>query len=204
MRSNHLVLSVLFVCATLSSCQEFGPQPPSMVGQFVVSAKLSNGKQKEIKESVKDAQQEAKEDIQKAREEVEAELGKILTDTSTVEGKIAYFAKKLGSTMASAGLDLGEQVTDWNSLGEGLGKLLFKDLELDIELLDNGDIKANSAFIQLGLHNAKWEVKGDELLFTKEGDDTPDVFKIDSRSSDGFTLLKDNIELTFVKKKVEK
>lgn len=206
---NKSILLFFSLFLILTSCKDRGPQPDDMVGLYVVSAQLTDGvfDKEDIKSSITDAFKEAKNDIAKAKDEIKTEFDLLTIDTSTVEGKIEYAAKKFSKSMAELGTSMGEIGTELGGLISGLttsgfdlGENLLKNMKLDVELQSDGDIKVNNPWVNIGLKNAKWEVKGNQFILIRDNNETPDVFEIKDRNANGFTLSKDEIEIQFVKK----
>jgi hypothetical protein len=207
MRSGLFVFLSIII---LGSCKDSAPQPSDMVGYYTVSGKFSNEAidENEIKSSISDAMKEAKAEIAKAKEEINLEFDLSSIDTSTTEGKIEYTAKKFSKSMAELGTDMGEVGTELGSLfanlttsGIDLGENLLKNIKFEVELQADGDLKVNNQWITLGLNNAKWEVKDDQFILFKDNNEAADVFLIKNRNSNGFELVKDELEIQFVKSK---
>lgn len=199
---------VLFGLLFCVCCKDTGPHPSDLVGKYNVSIKLKEDviNKDKIKESVDDAVKDAQAELSKAKEELSKEMDFSHIDTTTMEGKIEYAAKKFGSSMAEIGIGLGEKSNEMGSLfsdlagqGVGLGASLLNNIKIILELQADGDIKAKGSLISLGLSDATWEVKGDDFLLKTRETDTPDVFHIIERSSKGFTLEKDKWVIEFVK-----
>jgi hypothetical protein len=191
------------------SCSEFGSHPASMVGLYEVRAQLKDGtvNANEITKSVSDAMKDVKTEMQKARIEIDQELDLANIDTTTAEGKIEYAAKKFGKSMSDIGLTMGELGKDLGSLfgglaGEGIGlaQSILKNINAELELRENGDLKANSSLISISLPNATWQVDGDQFIMFTDNKAESDTFLITKKSAEGFILSKDELELHFMKK----
>lgn len=200
------VTAILF---SLISCKESGPYPSDMVGNYTVTASLAEGviDKNAIRDSIQTAMEKAEEDIKKAKEEIEKELNLNDIDTTTTEGKIEFAAKKFGKSMADIGVNMGELGKDMGNLfsnlaedGIGLSESILKNLDIDVELLQDGKIKTKGGIISLGLKDATWLVKDDYFLLKTSESDTQDTFKIKDRHPDGFELEKDKLLITFTKK----
>lgn len=191
------------------SCNEFGPNPTSMVGLYEVSAQLKDGtvNTNEITKSVSDAMKDVKTEMQKARNEIDQELDLANIDTTTAEGKIEYAAKKFGKSMSDIGLTMGELGKDLGNLfgglageGVGLAQSILKNINAEIDLQADGDLKANSSLISISLPNATWKVDGDQFILFTDNKAESDTFLITKKSTEGFILSKDELELHFMKK----
>jgi hypothetical protein len=194
----------------MASCKESGPQPVDMVGHYIVSANLSKKaiNTDDIKNKISEAMEEAKDNISKSKDEIKKEFDLTMIDTSTVDGKIEYAAKKFGQSMAELGTDMGELGTEVGSLfsdltsnGINFGESLLKNLKIEVELQADGDIKVDNTYVLLGLTNATWKVENDQFLLYKDKQEKPDTFLIKERNTEGFTLTKDELEILFVKNK---
>jgi hypothetical protein len=204
-------ISIFTFCSILflNACKEFGPQPPSMVGTFEVSGKLKDGTidTDEISNSVSDAMNEVKTEMQKARREIDQEFDLANIDTTTAEGKIEYAAKKFGKSMSDLGLSMGEMGKDLGNIfgglaedGMGLAQSILKNINAEIELQADGDVKAKNSLINISLPNASWQVDGDQFILFTDHKAQSDTFLISNKSTEGFILSKDELELHFVKK----
>ena len=102
---------VLFGLLFCVCCKDTGPHPSDLVGKYNVSIKLKEDviNKDKIKESVDDAVKDAQAELSKAKEELSKEMDFSHIDTTTMEGKIEYAAKKFGSSMAEMGIGLGEK-----------------------------------------------------------------------------------------------
>lgn len=194
---------------TLLSCKDTGPHPVDLVGNYVVSARMNKDiiDKDAIQSEIKAAMQEASSEMAKAKEELAVEMDFNSIDTSTTEGKMEYAAKKFGQSMAEVGMTFGEAGKNLGDLvsnlaveGVGLGETILNNINLEIELQADGDIKAKSTIVNLGLKNATWEVVGDQFILHKENNDTPDTFIIKHRTNTGFTIENDDISIDFNKK----
>ena len=197
------------VCTAFLSCLPMGPQPSDMVGQFVVSADLNEEAidKKAIKKDIDDAMKKAGEEIEKSREEMMKDIDLENIDTTTLEGKLEYLGKSFGSKMGNIGLDIGKLSKDFGGLISDItsGSIDFstsflRNLKLDIELQEDGDVKVKNKMVSMGFNNATWKVDGDTFILTNSDDNTTDEFKIINRESKGFTLEKDKLQLHFTKK----
>lgn len=191
------------------SCKDLGPNPEIMVGTYQVTGQLKDGTidTEEISKSVSDAVKDAKVEIQNARKEIDQELDLANIDTTTAEGKIEYAAKKFGKSMSDIGLTMGELGKDLGDLfgglaGEGIGlaQSILKNINAEIDLQADGDLKAKNSLINISLPNATWQVDGDQFILHTDNKTQSDTFLITKRSGEGFMLSKDELELHFVKK----
>jgi hypothetical protein len=209
MRSFIFSLVIFSNIIFLGSCKESGPYPSDMVGNYRVTASLAEGviDKNAIRDSIQTAMEKAEEDIKKAKEEIEKELNLNDIDTTTTEGKIEFAAKKFGKSMADIGVNMGELGKDMGNLfsnlaedGIGLSESILKNINIDVELLQDGKIKTKGGLISLGLKDATWMVNGDYFLLKTSESDTQDTFKIKDRHLDVFVLEKDKLLITFTKK----
>jgi len=210
MKNNVSLFSVLLIVAMIhTSCKDAGPNPSEMTGQYTVTAALKEGalNKKAIKDSIITAMESAKEEIAKARLELSEELNLSDIDTSTSEGKIEYATKQFAKTMGETGLNMGDIGKDIGGFfgdlatgGLGLAESLLEKISLDVELQADGDIKTQESFIAFGLKDAKWEVNGDHFLLHHDQGESTDTLVIVNRDSNGFTLEKDKVLITFLKK----
>ena len=83
--------------------------------------------------------------------------------------------------------------------GLDMAESIIKNLNISVELQEDGDIKSRGSIVDFGLRNAKWEVKDGMFLLYKDEGQEPEVFKISQRSSKGFILEKDKFLIDFVK-----
>jgi hypothetical protein len=190
------------------SCDELRPNPADMVGHFSVSASFNDTgfNEKGIKDSILNVVQNAKEEIATARNKMNQELNLTDIDTMTVEGKIEYAAKKFALSIGDIGLNLGEMGNDAGSLfgniatgGIGFAESVLKSLSLDIELKADGEIRTKESYVNLGLNDAKWEVRSDKFLVHYSENKRTDTLLIREHSSNGFKLKRDNLLLEFKK-----
>lgn len=198
--------SILF---SLMACKESGPFPSDMVGNYSVTASLAEGtiNKSAIRDSIQTAMEKAEDDIKKAKEEIEKELNLNDIDTTTTEGKIEFAAKKFGKSMADIGVNMGELGKDMGNLfsnlavdGISLSESILKNINIDVELLQDGKIKTKGGLISLGLKDATWLVNDDYFLLKTNESDTQDTFRIKDRHAEGFVLEKDKLLITFSKK----
>ena len=202
----YFTFSILF---SLLACKESGPFPSDMVGNYSVTASLAEGtiNKSAIRDSIQTAMEKAEEDIKKAKEEIEKELNLDDIDTTTTAGKIEFAAKKFGKSMADIGVNMGELGKDMGNLfsnlavdGINLSESILKNIDVDVELLQDGKIKTKGGLISLGLKEASWQGKDDYFLLKTNENNSEDTFRIKDRHSDGFVLEKDKLLITFSKK----
>lgn len=203
------IIFTFVVCTSFLSCLPMGPQPSDMVGQYDVSLELNEEAidKKSIKKQIDDAMSKADEEIEKSREEMMKDIDLENIDTTTLEGKLEYLGKSFGSKMGNIGLDIGKLSKD---LGGLIGDItngsidfstsLLRNLKLDIELQEDGDVKVKNKMVSMGFNNATWKVEGDAFILTKAGEKTKDEYKIVNRDAKGFTIEKDKLQLHFTKK----
>ena len=191
------------------ACKESGPFPSDMVGNYSVTASLAEGtiNKSVIRDSIQTAMEKAEDDIKKAKEEIEKELNLNDIDTTTTEGKIEFAAKKFGKSMADIGVNMGELGKDMGNLfsnlavdGISLSESILNNINIDVELLQDGKIKTKGGLISLGLKDATWLVNDDYFLLKTNESDTQDTFRIKDRHAEGFVLEKDKLLITFSKK----
>jgi hypothetical protein len=205
------VFSIVVFCNIIFfvSCKESGPFPSDMVGNYSVTASLAEGtiNKNTIRDSIQMAMEKAEDDLKKAKEEIEKELNLDDIDTTTTEGKIEFAAKKFGKSMADIGVNMGELGKDMGNLfsnlaedGIGLSESILKNINIDVELLQDGKIKTKGGLVSLGLKDATWVVQDDYFLLKTSESDTQDTFRIKDRHTDGFVLEKDKLLITFSKK----
>lgn len=203
-RTFHIAMFIML----LYSCQTSGPNPPDMTGKFKLTFSLKEGtvNKEKINNDIRDAIETAKGEIEKTRSDLEKEFNVDNIDTSTVEGKIEYSAKMFGKSMSQLGLQMSE-------LGKGMGGLvgnivkeglnlsddIFNKIEINVELQEDGDIKADDSVLNIGTSNSSWEVKGGEFILKNRKKESVEIFKITERNSKGFTLEKDNLIMNFNK-----
>ncbi len=209
MKINSLYIVSLSSFLLLSSCKQEGPQPAGMVGLYEVSVRLKDGviDKKSIRNEINAAMDKAEDEILKAKYELESDIDLASVDTATIEGKIEYAAKTFGKSMAEVGIEMGDLGKD---LGEAISGLavnsldysedLLKNIKLHVELQEDGKINSKKSLLNLGLADARWEVKGDDFLFTNDNGQQPEVMKIARKNKDGFTLEKDDVFIDFVRK----
>ncbi|MBC7884211.1 MAG: hypothetical protein H7X99_01970 [Saprospiraceae bacterium] len=206
-----IVQSLFFipVFITFCACGDSGPHPSDMVGHYTVTAALDEDaiNKTAIRDSIQTAMQHAEDEISKAKEELEKELNLNDIDTTSIEGKLEFSTKKFGKSMADIGINMGELGQEMGNLfsdlaadGINLSESILKNINLDVELLPDGYIRAKGSLISLGLKDAKWQVVGDHFLLKTNETDGQDTFKINSRTNDGFVLEKDKLQITFLKK----
>jgi len=185
-----------------------GPHPSDMVGNFEMNIILKDDvvDKKSIQENISSAISKANEDLDKVKEELGSEFDLNDIDTSNLEGKIEFAAKKFGKSMAEVGLNLGGLGKDLGSIISdiSLGSMDFlasslKNLHMEIEFQEDGEIKNRGSVLSLGLNNARWEVKDDNFIFTQDNDKNPESLRIIKRDKNGFTLEKDKVWLEFVR-----
>lgn len=193
----------------VSSCKETGPQPSGMVGLYEVKVRLKDGviDKKSIQDKIKTAMNEAEDEIQKAKADIDNDINLSLVDTTSIDGKIEYAAKKFGKSMAEVGIEIGDLGKNFGEAVSGLAvnsldfsEKILKNIKFNVELQADGIVKSKESLLNLGLNNARWEVTGDDFLFSDESNDQPQKMKIVDRRNDGFTLEKDDVFLDFIKK----
>ena len=209
MNLNSISIFLIVSLLVLSSCIEKGPQPSSLVGLYEVSVRLKNSvvDKNSIKQEIKSAMNQAEDEIKKAKSEIDEAIDLSSIDTSTIEGKIDYAAKKLGKSVAEVGVEMGDLGKD---IGEAVSSLavnsldfsekFLNNLKFDLELQADGDIKSKESILYMGLNNARWAIEADNFIFTKDDNGQPQKMKIVNRSQDGFTLEHDEIFLDFIRK----
>ncbi|MBK8054230.1 MAG: hypothetical protein IPK35_13400 [Saprospiraceae bacterium] len=202
-----LFVSILLV---IFSCKDSGPHPSDMVGIYDVKARLKEGTidKKSVKEEIKSAMEKAGADLKTAKDDIKNDFDLSSIDTSTIEGKLEYAAKNFGKLMTETGLELGD-ITE--ELGAALGGIaesgidfsetMLKMVHLQVELQADGDIKAKNSIFNMGLSDARWEIKGKDFVVIKHDSQQTESMKILKRDDSGFSLEKDNLILEFVKKK---
>jgi hypothetical protein len=193
----------------LVSCKDTSPQPSDLVGNYIVTMSLRDGvvNTEAIKDSINEAMSKASEELNKAKLEMNEEFNFSDIDTTTSEGKIEYAAKKLGKTIAEAGLGMGELGKEMGSLfsglaegGIGMTKALLENMTLDVELQADGNIMASGSMLNIGLNDKTWKVVGDDFIIADANNNEDQILKISERSDVGFTLTKDDIIIKLVKK----
>jgi DNA-binding protein Fis len=114
-----IFLFIFTLTFTFFSCQNFGPNPQDLVGNYNVSFSLKEDiiDNKSIRDSINYAFEKAAVDIEKAKRELDEELNLSSLDTSQLEGKIEYAAKSFSKSIADIGLNFG-------GLGKDLGGLI--------------------------------------------------------------------------------
>lgn len=209
MKSLILSLVVFSNIVFLISCKDTSPQPSDLVGNYTVSLSLSGEalNTEAIKDSINDAMSKANEELKKAKLEMNEELNFSAIDTTTPEGKIEYAAKKLSKTIAEAGLGMGELGKEMGSLfgglaegGIGMTKSILENMTFDVELQEDGDIKASGSILNIGLNNKSWKVVDDDFIIVDASNKEDQVLKITDRNENGFTLTKDEVVIKLVKK----
>jgi len=203
-----LLIAVPLVMATLMACKDSGPRPSDMVGNFKVTGRLKEGtvNKSAIRDSINNAMKKASEELKKAKKEMTEEMDVSGIDTTTAEGKIEYAAKQMAGSFSQLGEglgdltgQLGEMVSGVTVNGLDMAESIIKNLNISVELQEDGDIKSRGSIVDFGLRNAKWEVKDGMFLLYKDEGQEPEVFKISQRSSKGFILEKDKFLIDFVK-----
>lgn len=200
----YLLFSALFVC-TFMACS---PQPTDMVGTYLVSAEIKEStlKREDIKKQIKEALSKAGEDIEKSRQEMMEDLDLENIDTSTFEGKMEYLGKSFGAQLGNLGINLGKASQDFGSFIAEIadGSLnfttsLLKNIEFQVELQEDGDVKVKNKLTSFGMNDSKWRVENGEFILSNSNDKEESRFKIKDRSSNGFVLEKDEVLLHFNK-----
>ena len=203
-----IVLFSFYTLFIYTSCQETGPHPSDMVGNFEMSILLKDDAvdKNSIKENISSAISEASKDLEKAKKELSEELSLDDIDTSNLEGKIEFAAKSFGKSISEVGInfgnmgkDLGSIISDISMGSIDIFSSSLKNLNLEIEFQEDGDIKNKGSIFSLGLKNATWEVKGDNFIFTKDDGQSPESLRIIKRDKNGFTLEKEKVLLEFVR-----
>lgn len=203
--NNFLILSLFLT----TSCKESGPHPSDMVGTYEVKARLKEGTidKNAIKEEIRSAMDKAKEDIEKAKDDINNDLDLSAIDTSTLDGKLEYAAKSFSKSMTDAGLEIGNLTNDFGQALSGIAESglnfsenILKVLNIQVELQADGDIKSKNGIFNMGLSNAKWEIKDNQFILLGQGSSAPESMKILKRDASGFSVEKDNLILDFVKK----
>lgn len=203
-----LLVSLPFMMVSFMACKDNGPRPSDMVGSYKVTGRLADGavNKAAIKDSIDQAMKKASEELKKAKKEMAEEMDVTGIDTTTAEGKIEYAAKQMGKSFSQLGEglgdltgQLGEMVSGLTVNGLDMAESIIKNLNITVELQEDGDIKSKGSIIDFGLRNAKWEVKDGMFLLYREEGKEPESFRISNRTSKGFTLEKDKFLIDFVK-----
>lgn len=207
MKFLHYFSLALIFTLFIVSCKDTSPQPSALVGNYVVSARLSDKTLNStvIKDSIDLALSKVKEELQIAKEEMKREFDASAVDTSTLEGKLEYLAKSFGKEVADVGIDMSGEfsglISDIATKGFDLSKNLLTKLKIDVELQADGDIKAKGSIGSLGLNNATWQVKGDQFIVSRsDSTEGTDIFDIIEKNDQGFILNKDELNIIFTKK----
>jgi hypothetical protein len=201
----HLLLS-LFVLS-LISCKT-APDKASLAGDYSIKAEWKNKEkiQSDVKKELEGTWQKVSDDLSKAKEDLESDFDLSTIDTTTTEGKIEYASKKLAKEVSSAGMkvgesagDLGKSVSDLviNKLG-GLESVI-NDLNLDITLQPDGDIKTKG-LTSLFTVNKSWDVVGDEMIIKDAKSEEVINAAIVSSDDKGFVLEYKELRLIFTRK----
>lgn len=196
---------------SMNSCTNFGPHPSDMTGKFIVNFSMKEDavKKDQIKNRISDALNEAKDELTNAKRDLDREFDVNNIDTTTVEGKIEYSAKMFGKSMAQFGLQLGELGKNMGGIfgnlaeqGINLSAAMLNKIEVEVELLEDGDIKTEDSMLNFSTANARWEVKEDEFIISNRDNEPTGIFKIIDRNNQGFVIEKENVQINF--KRIEK
>lgn len=202
---SHTIL-LLITVLTFTSCMNSGPHPTDMTGKFRLTFSMKEGaiNKEKINNSVRDAIKDVESEMSKAKKEIDAAFDVSSVDTTSIEGKIEYAAKIFGKSMSQLGTNMGDLGI---SLGGILGSVaengitfsesILNEIEVNVELQQDGDIKADNSILNFGTANAFWEVKGDEFIISDKEKKPNNTLKIIERNSEGFVLEKEQILLHF-------
>jgi hypothetical protein len=202
MAIKHLIHLLILLPLAFMSCKEQGPHPSDLVGTFKASVEFKEGKmdKKSVSQEINNAMKEVKDEFKKAKSDIETELDLSMIDTTTTEGKIEYAAKKLGKTFTDASDEIGDLSNDLGNIFSGLAQdgldlseTLMKNLNANVELQADGDVKIKGSVLSFALSNATWETKGNKFYFYNQPGENAEIFNISQRNDEGFMLENDHI-----------
>jgi len=198
------------VMLTIGSCAGKAIKSTEMTGIYSVHLELDHDKfnKEHVHDTVAKAMEKAREELSRFKTEVDQKIDTAFIDTSTTQGRMEYFAKSFAKSMTAFGKDLGELGI---LLGEAAGdvaseavdftEILVRQIQLDVELLADGQIVTHSPVARkIQFVGSRWEVSGDQFLMKDDQDKVVRSYKITSQTDGGFELTHDQYRLVFVRK----
>jgi hypothetical protein len=95
-----------------------------------------------------------------------------------------------------------EGLNDFISSGLKLSESVIKNLNIDLELMEDGNVRSSNMLVNMGLTNIKWEVSKNRFYFYNEKDkEKGSGLPIAKMNKNGFHLTTDGAVLNFEKTK---
>jgi hypothetical protein len=202
-----MLRSIYFMafCISFTACQ-LPPTKESLAGKYVVTATLLE--KEEIKDKIRtdvdQAKKELKQNISDAKKELQdIDLSDI--DTTTAEGKLEYYSRKVASDIGSSVL---EMETGLSGLMDGLAGLstapidalesILENSNINVELQQDGDVKLSGMF-SIASSNLMWDVEGEEIV-VKQNENEKARITITHRDDNGFNGIYEKWKVRFNKK----